>query len=80
MIKVGAKAKDTLTGFKGNVVAITEWLNGCRRLLIQAEEVNKDGKIIEHWFDGEQVKEIEKRKKSKPKLKAVGGPQRDPSR
>lgn len=54
-VKLGCLAQDSITGFTGVVVAITEWLNGCRRITIQPKEL-KDGKPIDgHTFDAEQV-------------------------
>lgn len=58
-LKLGDKAKDKVTGFSGTVIAITEWLNGCRRITIQPNTLH-DGKPIEgHTFDAEQVEKVE---------------------
>ena len=46
MIRLGDIAKDNITGYKGTVVAVTEWLHGCRRLTMQAADL-KDGKPID---------------------------------
>ena len=43
-IKLGDKVKDSVTGFCGTVVAETTWLHGCRRLTIQPNGLDKDGK------------------------------------
>jgi len=78
MIELGDKAKDKITGFKGTVIGITSWMNGCTRIGIQCETL-KDGKPLEpEWFDVEQIeiiksKQVSKRKKS-------GGPMPDPVR
>jgi hypothetical protein len=42
----GDEVKDSITGFKGIVVAQTKWLNGCVRYLIQPQNL-KDGKTVE---------------------------------
>lgn len=44
--ELGSKAKDKITGYIGLIVARTEWLYGCRRYVLQAQEV-KDGKPLE---------------------------------
>jgi hypothetical protein len=44
--ELGSKAKDKVTGYKGLIIARTEWLYGCRRYVLQAQEL-KDGKPIE---------------------------------
>lgn len=55
MINLGDNATDSMTGYFGIVVGITEWLYGCRRIAIQAIAL-KDGKPQEpEWFD-EQLK------------------------
>ena len=42
---------DRITGFKGKIVAITKWQNGCIRLGVKPV-VGEDGKIIDtEWFD-----------------------------
>lgn len=54
-LELGCIAKDSITGFQGVVIAITEWLNGCQRVTIQPQEM-KDGKPIDNFtFDAEQV-------------------------
>lgn len=76
-VKLGCIAKDSITEFTGVVVAITEWLNGCRRITIQPKEL-KDGKPIDgHTFDAEQVElvQVAKPTQSKPK----GGPRIEPT-
>lgn len=55
-VKLGDEAKDTVTGFKGIAVAITTWLNGCQRITLQPQKVQKDGKVSESaTFDIEQI-------------------------
>lgn len=58
-IVLGCKARDSISGFTGIVVAITEWLNGCRRITIWPQEM-KDGKPIgASTFDVEQVEYVD---------------------
>lgn len=61
-VELGDVAKDEVTGFTGVVMAVTYWLNGCRRITIQPQEL-KDGKPIDAYtFDVEQVQVVSKRK------------------
>lgn len=70
-IKLGCKAKDTITGFTGIVTSITEWLNGCRRVGIQPQEL-KDGSIVkEHVFDIEQLEYIDHGVNKQPILERI---------
>ena len=76
-IKVGQKVRDTITGLEGIVVARSEYLHGCVRVAIQAQEV-KDGKPVDpYWVDEPQV-EVIKAKSVNSKTKAHG-PRSDPS-
>jgi hypothetical protein len=41
---LGDTVRHTITKFEGVVVAFTTWLNGCERLSVQPEKLDKDGK------------------------------------
>lgn len=57
-LRIGDVAMDTITGFRGVVVARTEYLAGQTRVAIQSREL-KDGKPMEpQWFDAPQVAAI----------------------
>lgn len=43
-IQLGDKVKDMVTGFEGICVARTQWLNGCVRVMVQSDKLDKDGK------------------------------------
>ena len=59
MIKCGSKVKDKITGFTGIVVARTEWLYGCMRLLVQPTKLEK-GKVQDTvQFDEDQLELLE---------------------
>lgn len=57
-VGLGARVKDTLTGFHGIVISRVEYLTGCNQVFIlpESEKPNelKDG----HWFDIERVQLI----------------------
>ena len=56
MVKLGDRVKCVITGVSGILTAETIWLYGCRRLGIQSERPDKDGKLIDvQWFDEAQV-------------------------
>lgn len=76
MIKTGSKARDTVSGFEGLVVARTEWLHGCARITIQPQKLTADGKPIEaHTFDELQCETVEEPKIAPKRNK--GGPRPD---
>ena len=78
MIEIGQQAKDRITGFKGIVIARTEYLNGCARLAIQPTKLDKDGKPIDaQYFDEPQLESIRPKKKMQRK-NDTGGPGIEP--
>lgn len=78
-IKLGSTVKDKITGYKGIAIGRTEWLNGCVRIGIQLQKVDKDGKPVEaQWFDEDQVIVLDQ--KYFEKQRQSGGPMADPSR
>ena len=80
-IPLGAKVKDTVSGFQGVCISRTEYLNGCFRLGIQAK-VGKDGKAPDtHWFDEPQLKILsDKAQGVQVGSKKTGGPRVNPKR
>jgi hypothetical protein len=54
-IQLGQEVRDTISGFEGVVIAVTNWLYGCRRITVQPRDM-KDGKPIESCtFDEPQL-------------------------
>ena len=55
-IELGDKARDTITGYTGIVIAKTLWLHGCTRLSLQCDKLTKDGGIKKpETFDAPQL-------------------------
>lgn len=80
-VELGDKVKDTVTGFTGIVVAITKWLHGCDRIVVQPK-MGKDGKLADNSaFDAPQIVVVAKRVvKATPlmaRATAPGGPRDD---
>ena len=67
-IKLGDKVTEAVTGFTGIVIAKTEWIYGCVRFGVQAEELKDSIPLEPQWFD---EGELSKNPKSK------GGPPRN---
>lgn len=71
---LGKEVKDKVSGFKGTVVAVTTWLNGCIRVNVAPKVVKKDGALPDtQCFDIEQV-EIVGDGLTKKKKEPTGGP------
>ena len=80
MIQLGDKVKDTVTGFKGIAVAITQWLNGCDRVTVQPQGLKKDGSVYDTYcFDVTQI-EYCGRAKVKTGERDTGGPRPSPAK
>lgn len=78
-IKLGDVVEDKVTGFKGIVTVVSEYLNGCCRMGVQPR-VDKDGKVPDSiYVDEPQLRHVEE----KPELvgeQKTGGPRPDPQR
>jgi hypothetical protein len=77
-LKCGDRAKDQISGFTGVIVAITEWLNGCRRITIQPSELFEGKPVDSSTFDAEQIELVERM--TIPDKKPTGGPSIAPQR
>lgn len=77
-IDFGDQVTDPVTGFKGTVIAITQWMYGCRRVTVQPKGLNKDGELFgTHEFDEPQLKVTKSAKTPEKVTKlrtATGGP------
>ena len=75
-VKLRDIVRDQITGFEGMVVAVTKWINGCTRVIVQPQGLTSEGKPKEnHVFDVEQLDIIEVSKA--PQDKPKGGPRDD---
>ena len=58
MIKLGQVVRDTITGCDGKVIAITEWLYGCRRIMIQPKGNKETGGPLDAFITDEPQCEV----------------------
>lgn len=73
MVNLGDEVQDTVTGFKGIVVAKTDYIHGCTRVAVQPK-VGKDGKVPDSaTFDAPALK-ILKSAVIKRSHNNIGGP------
>lgn len=76
--KFGEKAKDTITGYEGTIVARAEYMFGCVQL--QLEGTDHNGSPKSWWFDEPRVVAIPERETTvvKPKTRRRFGPKDTP--
>jgi hypothetical protein len=73
-IALGAKVKDKVTGYVGVVTGRHEYLYGCFRYTVQAQEL-KDGKAVDAMgADEEQLEVIKEKTSVTPANQLTGGP------
>lgn len=59
VVSLGDIARDTITGFEGVVICLSQWLHGCRRATLQPREL-RDGKPVESQsFDEPQLELVQ---------------------
>ncbi len=76
--QLGDTVKDSISGFEGVVIGITEWIYGCRRCGVQPKILHDGKPIPAEWFDSPQLHVIERNGEPIGKdPKAPGGPRDD---
>ena len=79
-VRLGDKARDSVSGFEGICVARTEWLNGCWRITLQPVGLDKDGKPQDtQTFDDFQL-EVIIPGSVRSGSKSTGGPRDEPAK
>ncbi|KKM75899.1 hypothetical protein LCGC14_1385590 [marine sediment metagenome] len=61
-ITLGKTYRDPVTGFQGIALAITYWLHGCARVMLECGVVSRDTGAVtasQEWFDTDRVKNYE---------------------
>lgn len=64
-VELGDEVECKITGFRGIVNGVSQWLTGCDRVSVQAP-MTKDGKYGENYWIDEAVVKIIKKGKVKP--------------
>jgi hypothetical protein len=70
-IELGDEVKDTISGYKGVVVAFTTWLNKCRRITVQSRKLESGKPVENQTFDIEMLELVKKGKQ--PQKPYTGG-------
>lgn len=55
LVALGHQVEDRVTKFKGTVTAIMVHINGCISCVVTAPKLNKDGGLIEEYFDQKRL-------------------------
>ena len=55
---LGTRVVDTITGFKGTIIGLAEYINGIWQVLVKSPNL-KDGEPLKgHWFEEPQLTEL----------------------
>ncbi len=73
--ELGQKVKERITGFKGVIVARSQYMTGCNRYGVQSQKLKHDGKPLEWEYFDEDLLEIDG-KNINIKIQQHGGPVR----
>lgn len=57
--ELGSKAKCKITGYTGIITSRTEWLYGCRRYTLQAQELKDGAPVASHYLDEDAIDLLE---------------------
>jgi len=78
---LGDKVKDQVTGHEGIVIALNQWLNGCKQYCVKGK-IDKDKKVPDgEWIDEGQLKLVKAKALTiAVKKKPTGGPNKDQQR
>ena len=78
-LPLGRLARDTISGFTGIIDSRTEWLNGCFRITLAPNYLDKEGKMLPSaTFDAEQIEILpDQVHKEKPVERRTNGPMPD---
>lgn len=83
-IQIGDEVRDRISGFRGIVIARTEWFNGCMRLTVQTKKLGADGKPVDVTLDEPQLELVKAKALPRPPLavmdRSKGGPIPEPAR
>jgi hypothetical protein len=60
VIDLGDRVKDSITGFQGIVVIVSEYLQGCRRIVVQPEALHEGKPVEPQYFDEPQLVLVKK--------------------
>lgn len=72
---LGAKVKDTITGYTGIIAGRTEYLTGCVQYGLQKEGLTKEGYVFGwQWFDESRLELIYSKAAEIDKGAGPGGP------
>jgi hypothetical protein len=88
-VELGDRVKDPITGLTGIVVAVTHWLNGCIRVVVQPESLHEGKPAQDVGYDEGGIVVVAKRvhepkvvtivtePPAAPRPRATGGPVRE---
>lgn len=71
-IRMGARYRDSATGFEGTATAVYFFQHGCERTLVKG--INGQGEVVEYVFDAPELEEVSTNKRVELVECKTGGP------
>ncbi len=78
-IQLGDVARDSISGFEGVVIGTSDWLYGCRRMILQPKALYEGKPVESQSFDEPQLVLVQPAK-SPSTPRRTGGPRPTPTR
>ncbi len=81
--QLGDRVREPITGYEGIVVSVTQYLQGCERIGVLSQKLDKDNKPQDwHHFDNVNLKILNRKafpvhEVEKPVSQRTGGPRPD---
>ena len=72
-VKLGDKVRDSITNYEGVCTSITNFLNGCRRIGIQGDKLDRNNLPVDVYVVDETTVEVIKKQAKKSVQQETGG-------
>lgn len=73
-VGLGDEVEDLVSGFKGVVVCLSQWINGCVRVVVQPKVDEKGAMLEAQHFDAPTLKVLKRKKVDMPEeTRKTGG-------
>lgn len=85
-IELGMRVRDTISGFTGIATCVSKFLNGCVRVTVSPEKIDKGVPVADGYFDEQQLEVVAVKTEARKLVQATeraalpGGPRKSTPR